>query len=680
MLRLFDRFEGFTDRLVDDICVLFGSWVICAQLVVFAGGTLFHLVALFLLVLPVLIAFWRRARRSAPGPMAAVSRSRRHPRGGFSTVRESAAIVMALLACAAFFDGRPIAAWWLVAVAAMLGAMGFLGASRIRVWPVRAGRRRELALCGLALTIGLVALFGHRVNFDDSLYVHAAVAAVDRPDVALLSEDTMHGLQGVSVDLPAHKVRAFELLNGAVALVAGMPPIRVFHLLVPFVAALLIPLAWAKLFRLIAPRYWLVATLITMAVYLGVGEANRWYSNFSVVRIWQGKSIFLSAMVPAIYAFGIEFAVKPTRRRALLLFAAQSAAVGLTSSALWAAPAAAGLGLVTGAGRARRGLWVVPLGMLSSAFVFVMAIVVRVDLSRMARGMRRPGAFDPGASLSEALALVMGDGRLLGFCIVVLGCGWVFSHRGSMARRFAVVTSCVPVLIMLNPYASVWIRSGITGPDYWRALWTIPLPALIALVLASPLRGGARAAARDAGTTRRAGGIGHVSVRWRAPLVVVVTSAFLAWAPTYSAIGDGNKVVWQTPALRVDAEGYELARRINDAVPEGSYVVAPTIANRWIPTFERHAHSLRVRDYLTLPLRKQDARLWMVEFADGSVRSPERLAFFERGLTEFTVRGVCLRTEQDMRAIHDVLEGRGFSRTYAGAEWEIWVREHAWWR
>jgi len=671
----FDRFEGISDRLVDDVCVLFGSWVVCAQVVVLAGGTLFHLMSLFLLVLPVLLAFWRRARRAAPGPMVLVSRSRRPARMGLASVRDGASIVLAALACAAVLDGRPLAAWWLVAAAAGLGALGLRAVAGVRVWPLGGSRRYELALCGVALAIAVIATLGHRVNFDDSLYVHAAVAAVGRPDVALLSEDTMHGLQGVPVNLPAHKVRAFELLNGAVAFATGIPPVRVFHLLVPFFGALLIPLAWAKLFRLIAPKYWLAATLITMAVYLGVGEANRWYSNFSVVRVWQGKSIFLSVMVPAIYAFGVEFAVKPTRRRGLLLFAAQTAAIGLTSSALWAAPAAAGLGLLTGAGRMRRALRIVPLGMLSGVFVFAMAVVVRADLSRMARGMRRPDAFDPGASLSTALGLVMGDGRLLGFCVLVLGCGWVFSRPGSMARRFAVVTSFVPLLVMLNPYTSVWVRSSITGPDYWRALWTVPVPALIALVLASPLREGASAAARSALRATRQGVRGHATARWRAALVVVVTAAFLWWVPAYSAIGDGNKVLWHWPGLRVDAEGYELARRVNDAVPEGSYVVAPTIANRWIPTFEQHAHALRVRDYLTLPLREQDKRLWMVEFADGAVRTPERLAFFERGLTEFTVRGVCVRIDQDMGAIRRAMERHGFSRTSADADWEIWVRE-----
>ncbi len=652
--------EGVTDRLVDDACVLLGAWAVCAQLVVFAGGTLYHLLAAFLLLLPVLVALWRRVRRRSPGPLTTASRALPYASGTVLTAVEVGGVILAVLSCGAFFSGRPIAAWWLIAGAGGLGLVTLGGTYRIRLAPVRIHARHELLLCALAATIGLAALFAHRFNFDDSLYVHVAVAAVDRPDVALLSEDTIHSLPGVPLRLPAHKVRAYELLAAAVALSTGLPPIHVFHLVAAFVAALLVPLAWAKLFRLLTPRSWLLATLLVLAIYLGVGETNRWYSNFAIVRMWHGKSIFLAVFLPAILAYGIEFAAKPSRRRAFLLLAAQCAAVGVTSTALWVAPFVAGLGMLRGIGRARDSLRVLSIGGLTSAFAIITALIARLEVGRMAQGlrMRTTEVIPADAMLSEVLTLVFGEGRLLGLMLVLLSCGWICAARGTMARKFAVVTSFVPMFVLLNPYAVGVVRGNVTGPDYWRTLWAIPVPALIVLALASPLRG-------------------HVTpsrVPRRTIAVLALTASFLLAVPTYSAVGARNLVDWRLPSLKVDAEGYPLAARINERVPEGSYVIAPTIASTWIPTFPRHAYPLQVRDYMTLPLRLEDRRLWTVEFADGSVRSPQRIRRFEEALRAYTIRAVCLRVKDEMREIHRILRSRGFDRSFNAADWEIWVR------
>ena len=51
-----------------------------------------------------------------------------------------------------------------------------------------------------------------------------------------------------------------------------------------------------------------------MFVLVAVGETHRWYGNFSFVRMWQGKSIFLSVFMPLVYAYALRFAVRPNLR------------------------------------------------------------------------------------------------------------------------------------------------------------------------------------------------------------------------------------------------------------------------------------------------------------------------------------------------------------------------------
>ena len=74
------------------------------------------------------------------------------------------------------------------------------------------------------------------------------------------------------------------------------------------------PLAYAKLFRLLTPRWWLWSVGVLIVILVAAGETHRWYGNFAFVRIWQGKAVFLSVALPLIYAYGLRFAVQPTMR------------------------------------------------------------------------------------------------------------------------------------------------------------------------------------------------------------------------------------------------------------------------------------------------------------------------------------------------------------------------------
>ena len=49
-------------------------------------------------------------------------------------------------------------------------------------------------------------------------------------------------------------------------------------------------------------------------VLVAAGETHRWYGNFSFVRMWQGKAIFLSVFMPLVYAYALRFAVRPNLR------------------------------------------------------------------------------------------------------------------------------------------------------------------------------------------------------------------------------------------------------------------------------------------------------------------------------------------------------------------------------
>ena len=147
---------------------------------------------------------------------------------------------------------------------------------------------------------------------------------------ALLARDTMHGIPGLKLLDPVYRVHSYELWNGMLAYLTGIPAIYWFHWVSASTAAVLVALAHARLLRLVMPRLWPWAVVTVLFVVIAVGETHRWYGNFAFVRLWQGKAIFLYVFAPLVAAYAIEFALRPSRRGWLLLASAQIAHICAT--------------------------------------------------------------------------------------------------------------------------------------------------------------------------------------------------------------------------------------------------------------------------------------------------------------------------------------------------------------
>ncbi|MEO2005776.1 MAG: DUF6077 domain-containing protein, partial [Candidatus Poribacteria bacterium] len=334
-----------SERIVLGVCAGFALWTLCTNTVVAAGGTLTTLIGLFALAGTVtgIIAF-RYRDRGHPKTPDVPEPTTREPLGrtqqvALATAFGGAAVVSSFLG--------PIALWALLVVALAVAAWLWVWPETSAVTQPASHPALELGLFALGFACALYALLIHRPDADDAFYINLAVAAVDHPDLPLLARDTLHGRFDLPIHLAVYRLHSYELLNGAVSWLTGFPAIRVFHWGAASVGAFLVPLAFAALFRRLTPKHWLWATFALVIVLAAPGETHRWYGNFAFVRIWQGKGIFLFVFLPLIWLAGIRFALQPNPRRWLALAAAQIAALGCSSTALWAAPVAALIAMST---------------------------------------------------------------------------------------------------------------------------------------------------------------------------------------------------------------------------------------------------------------------------------------------------------------------------------------------
>jgi hypothetical protein len=472
-------------------------------------------------------------------------------------------------------------------------------------------------------------------------------------------------------------VHSFELANAAVSFLGGLPTIGVFHFGAAALGAFLVPIAHARLFRLLTPRHWLAAVVTLAVVLVAAGETHRWYGNFGFVRIWQGKAIQLFVFTPLVYAYAMEFALRPTLARWGLLAAAQIAALGSSSAALWAAPAAAAIALCSALPPTRRGLRRFAIGLLASGYVLGAGWLAKGWMQADAasqqsavsqqqsqeRELRALALDPPGVRLEQALGLVLGEGRLRRVAIACVLIAWAASG-GALARRFALVAPLAVAWVLLHPAASSWVAANVTGESFWRGLWALPVPILMALAGVAPLALGA--------ASRR---------RWAPPaLWALLLGAFALLAPATRGPSPENGVRLGWPSLKVPPTDFAWAAELSASVPPGSTVAAPRDVGVWLPTFHQRVYPLMVRDLSLDPYRVQlgdpsiELRVWMTAIAGGERSGPDVARLFRGGLERFQVRGVCLRRTPGAPPIREALRASGFRLSREDPEHEIWVR------
>ncbi len=626
------------------------------------GETLATLIVLFAVAGGALILILPKF--GAPSGEMFAARSIGNPAGTDRALRRirGTGLLVGLAGALAFHWHRSaLLLWWSIVVVLGGAAVASILLDRPFTSPPARGRLREVLLWSIAVVCVVLTLICHRWDPDDSFYINLAVAAADLPGWALLSTDTLHGIDGLPLHFPLYRLQSYEVLNGALSYLTGIPAIYCFHWIAASVAALFVPLAHAKLLRVLTPRLWPWVLAIQIFVLFAIGETHRWYGNFAFVRMWQGKSIFLSVFTPLICAYAMRFAQRPSRRGWLLLGAAQIGALGCNVTAIWAAPVGAFMALCCALRPTREGVRTLALGTLASAYLVGVGLLLLVQTKSVSGSLQAFSPPAPGVRLGEALVDVLGDSRLLILGIAAIAVTWTCCSRG-LLRRFTIVLPLVVWTVLLNPYIDQFVSMNVVGGAYWRILWAIPVPLLITFLLTSPLQL-----------------IGHTSQRVLGPVVcLLLLVAFAAFVPRFSGISKENRVILKSPGLKVP-HLYEWAEFLCRNVPPRSQVVAQELVAQYVTTFHDHPYPVKVRHYLDPNAALIDAEDYryrdvMTRYVTGYVDSEDTPMIFRDGLDRFAVEGVCLRESEHAKEARVILQEVGLRRVAGGRTHEIWLR------
>mgnify|MGYP003575187315 CR=1 FL=1 len=325
----------------------------------------------------------------------------------------------------------------------------------------------------VTLLIGGGVLFSYlisRSDLDDAFYAAVAAFASSNPTDAFKMGDPMLGEVGLPLTFPSYRFASFELLSGAGGYLFSVPAIDFYYIYLLPIWVVMSIMANFLLAKEYIPRYWLFTGCLTFVLVLLLGEMHRSPANFSFFRIFQGKAVFLSVLIPSIFYLTARFfSGKGTTADLFLLGCCQLASIGLTNFGMLMAPIAGFSALVSNA------LLVKYEAHKKIIFAFLVLLIPLPYLTIVAFESQFGEAVRSEVQFSSDIWLnVFGSHQqyLVGILLLlgpVLAKDYVTKARLAIPPLFLFA-------ILLNPFLSEFISKYITTPPvYWRVTWSFPI-------------------------------------------------------------------------------------------------------------------------------------------------------------------------------------------------------------
>ncbi|WP_147449488.1 DUF6077 domain-containing protein [Actinomadura pelletieri] len=402
----------------------------------------------------------------------------------------------------------------------------------------------------------VASLFIVNTDGDDAYFVSRSVATAATGEIphkdVIFTPGTADEISGEP------PVASIEVLAGAVARVLGVHGASfVWYALLPAVTFLAVWALW-RLVRSWAPRHAVLCFAVGAVYLLWSGTSRASLGSFHLLRMWQGKAVLVSVLVPLLLVYLTRWAERRSRGDLALLGATGIAATGLTSSAAFVVPLVVGAAAVAlvAAGRVRTGL----AACVAAVYPIGSGLAVKLfygDTTVPGTVHDAPGSY--------RWVLLHGALGVIGGCAVWLS-PWT-ARRGVPALLAAGVAAVLTVLVVPGVLETAADLSG-AGQVLWRTMWVVPAPALIGLLASVRLPAG-----RWPGPVR----VGAAGV----PAALLVVALVVGGTPVWSE-SNGSRVA-SRPAWKVPPGSVGTARDVVEIAGPGGLVLMPTGVMRVVP-------------------------------------------------------------------------------------------------
>jgi hypothetical protein len=191
--------------------------------------------------------------------------------------------------------------------------------------------KKELYFVGFFIAFSVVlTLCLNRPDADDQYYLNSAIEYLAKNTHPISESKYVHQRRAA--------LAAYESLRANVSSLFNIPILISYYLLVPAIFSIFVATIHIKLLRLTIRDDWVYGMLFFFIVMLVWGDIHRTHANFGLVRLFQGKAVFVSLIIPAIIYYYFKYFQTEKQKYMLLLSACIVAGVGFTPTALVVEP------------------------------------------------------------------------------------------------------------------------------------------------------------------------------------------------------------------------------------------------------------------------------------------------------------------------------------------------------
>ena len=527
------------------------------------------------------------------------------------------------------------------------------------------------ATVGLCLIAALITMVAHRSDADDAFFLSIPTALLDAPNLPMLQQDTMHGFADVPLVLPVYKLHSLEVFWAITAKLTGLSPIFIAHVVLPPVFAVLFVLAQACLLRLLVPKYWLQALVTVLTLLVLLGDVHRSYGNFSLVRLYQGKGILVTLMVPLIFRYAWNFGFKGKLTDWVLLCASQIAALGITSSGLFVAPFAVTLALGGTWQPTLKSTKRIILGLLSCIYLIAVGLILRQSMMSQVslKNTTSEGVVSTtseGSIVADALDQVLGNQFIFYLLLLAFLSAWTVSTSPKV-RIYLLVIPLGFFLVLINPWLVGFITKYLTSSEtYWRIFWAVPIPTMFAILFVGVLQPI----------------IKLIIPKLQRQGFLIALSLMIVTLLPINTLRQDNGTIIKLPTIKVPLIEYAIAREANRITPPQTIILAAEAISTWIPLISNHAPVVSVRNmYMSLlqndfGLTEVSRRIDAVRYISGMKISHRIKARFLNLIDKWCIGTVVTAPNLEwQQELEIVLKNRNFKQHTEIGGYQIWVRD-----
>jgi Family of unknown function (DUF6077) len=516
----------------------------------------------------------------------------------------------------------------------------------------------DLVVLGVMAVSVVASLFVHLADTDDPYYLNRSVWVAERGNAARL--DTMFTPEVLNSPYGGGvPIASIESLLGVIAHMTGLRAGTVTYLVAtPVFTALSVWAIW-RLVRRWAPRRAVWVLVVAIAFLMLSGDSM--LGNFWIVRMWQGKVMAVTFLMPLIWAYLTEVhdagRVGDRRLRTrtqVLLLASGVAFFGFTPTAVVWGPVMLGVVVLAAAAVRSRTL------LVGGALMVIGPIVSGLAVIAFSTGV---GGEDPTPlSARASFVRVLGEAPLMvALALVALAVSPLLARRGA-AAVLAGGSALVGVLVYAPGVLDLINAVTGSGPILWRMLYVAPVPVLVGLLVALPWaerdrpRGGVVEDERPA-KLQRAGAL--------AGLAAVVVG-FVGGNPVWAHTGHGGPVtVSDRPEWKLDLEALADVEVLAERDISGTVLLPP----RWMKVltmYTTEAFPVVPREWfiqnMDEPRASTEARRLLFNVAGGEGPFPSE-GNVRRALEQLDVTLACVGESQDAERVVELYEAAGFRDT-----------------